>query len=61
MAETAKEALIKNSPIGKEIKVGEKFFQFTIAPLSEFGYANLYGADITERVKYRKELEKKLH
>jgi PAS domain S-box-containing protein len=40
-----------------EIKLGERCFSFFVIPISEAGYVNLYGLDITERKRAEDELK----
>ena len=47
-----------------DVRCGEKFLSFTLAPVVEAGYVNFFGQDITERVKAEVELlrsERQLH
>ena len=41
-----------------EIRCGERFITFTLAPVVEAGYVNFYGQDITDRVKAEVELRR---
>ena len=41
-----------------EIRSGEKFLTFTLAPVVEAGYVNFFGQDITDRVKAEVELRR---
>jgi PAS domain S-box-containing protein len=41
-----------------EVKYKNRFFLFVITPVSEAGYVNIYGSDITERKKVQEALEK---
>lgn len=41
-----------------EIRCGERFITFTLAPVIEAGYVNFYGQDITDRVKAEVELRR---
>lgn len=42
---------LKLSLADLEVGIGTKFFSYSLAPLSESGYVNLYGQDITRRKK----------
>ena len=41
-----------------EIRSGERFITFTLAPVVEAGYVNFFGQDITERVEFEAELRR---
>jgi PAS domain S-box-containing protein len=41
-----------------EYEMGGRHYSFVIAPVAEFGYANLYGRDITRRVMAGRQLER---
>ena len=45
----AEQALTRQSNITVNIEVGKRVWSFSVAPVVEAGYANLYGRDITER------------
>ena len=44
-----------------ELEHKERTFSFAVVPVAEAGYVNLYGRDITERVRAEEELEKHRH
>lgn len=43
--------LSSGTPAEKELTIGEKTFSLFLAPLVENGYVNIYGYDITERLR----------
>lgn len=45
--EIINENILKNI----EVEIGDKIYSFSITPIQEEGYANIYGRDITERKK----------
>ncbi len=52
-----KKALDENKPLlGSEVEISGKVYEYTIAPLVEWQYVNLYGVDITERKKLQEVL-----
>ncbi|MFW5640536.1 MAG: response regulator [Thermodesulfobacteriota bacterium] len=51
------EVLTSGSPKHKDIICGEKIYQCCFAPFPEAGYVNLYGQDITRRVRTEKALD----
>lgn len=55
VAEAYRENLIKKDV---EIQCLEKAFSFTLVPVRDGDYVNIYGVDVTERRKAEKELEK---
>ncbi len=42
-------ALAGNKPFTEELACDERLFSFDLTPMPEYGYANLYGHDITEQ------------
>ena len=42
-------ALDNNTTNNIEVEINDRFYSFRIAPIPEEGYANIYGADISER------------
>lgn len=55
--ESVTEALSKGVPVVREIRLGKHIYSFCIAPVPDAGYANLYGSDITERIRAEAELK----
>lgn len=51
------EVLTSGSQKNKNIICGEKIYQFCFAPFPEAGHVNLYGQDITRRVRTEKALD----
>ncbi len=51
------EVLTSGSPKSRDIICGEKIYQFCFAPFPEAGYVNLYGQDITRRLRTEKALD----
>ncbi|MHC3129265.1 MAG: PAS domain S-box protein [Candidatus Bathyarchaeota archaeon] len=41
-----------------EVKYSDRIFSFVVAPVTEAGYVNIYGRDITERKKVQKAINK---
>nr|MBC8333503.1 GAF domain-containing protein [Anaerolineae bacterium] len=57
MLALALDAFEKGAAQVAEIEVGEQVFLFTLAPITEAGYVNLYGRDITDRYRAEKALQ----
>jgi len=53
------DAFKSNSKKTVDVKCGEKVYSFLIAPITDAGYVNLYGRDITERKRAEEEIRKK--
>lgn len=50
------QALMTGKPLASEVEAGDVIYAFTVAPVQEGNFVNLYGLDITERKKAEKEL-----
>lgn len=50
-------AITKNERAEKRLEIAGKTYLFTIFPVVEAGYTNIYGVDVTEEEKARKELQ----
>jgi len=50
------ECLRRGKTMEIEEKIGENIFSFSFSPIVERGYVNVYGIDITERIKAEKKL-----
>lgn len=51
--------LLKSDEVrDEEIKVDDQYFSLTFTPVKEFGYVNIYGKDISSRIRQEKELIK---
>jgi PAS domain S-box-containing protein len=57
MAQAARKVLDSGLRDTLEIVHGEKTFSFTVAPVRDAGYVNLYGRDVTERKRAEEELD----
>jgi len=44
-------------PESVNVQIGDRIYEFAINPIRDTGYANLYGRDITDRIKILKRLE----
>jgi PAS domain S-box-containing protein len=58
-----KDALKQNKIVETEIRIGKKLFLFSLAPVQEGKYVNLYGIDISERERkeqLKEELSRKI-
>ncbi|MDI6856988.1 MAG: MEDS domain-containing protein [Dehalococcoidia bacterium] len=55
----AEKALSQGLDITINIEAGDKVWSFSVAPIVEAGYANLYGRDITERRRVAEELRQR--
>ena len=53
----AAEALDKNERIERRVEIGKKTFLFSIFPVNESQYVNIYAIDITQEEETRRELE----
>jgi GAF domain-containing protein/CheY-like chemotaxis protein len=42
-----------------EVRSGHRIYSFTVTPIADAGYVNLYGADVTERVHAEGELKRR--
>ncbi|MGB3081654.1 MAG: ATP-binding protein, partial [Candidatus Omnitrophota bacterium] len=56
--ESLQEALESGETKYREVKCEDKLFSFTMVPIRDAGYVNLYGRDVTERKKSEEELKK---
>lgn len=55
----AEQGLTRQSNITVNIEAGGRVWSFSVAPVLESGYANLYGRDITERRRVAEELRQR--
>ena len=53
-----KEVLRTNSERVEDVKWGERIYMVTVVPISQGGYANIYGQDVTKEREGRKALQK---
>jgi len=58
MAQAARKVLDSGVRDTLEIAHGKKTFSFTVAPVRDAGYVNLYGRDVTERKRAEQELRR---
>lgn len=54
------EALAQGAPAEFEVRSGGRDYSFEIAPIAGYGYANLYGRDLTQRKRLAQQLRERV-